>query len=220
MTINCVHIWYGAIVFGLLTPVVAAAVTFVEQPDPFTLTYWEEEDVIGTQYGELTGFAHTFVFYNQATSTFSVAAATQPAAPDMSLLLVHELERGVTEVDRQTAGTVERDLRNGRYGINLLFTPTLEMTLKPGFYRLEVSNPDNTGRYQLIIGETQTTGYWQTVKDTFAVHAFYGSWWSALLTWRVMLLWVPITLFILWRMFRKRSQKPVDTTLQDNVERH
>jgi len=52
---------WGASVAGLLlVPALAAAVNFVEQPSPFELNTWSNVTMTQTQYGELTGWPHTF----------------------------------------------------------------------------------------------------------------------------------------------------------------
>lgn len=185
---------------SLLLPQAALAITLVAQPDPFAMGEWSSITEQQTQYGELVGWPHTFEFIATSTTELTLQVATAPGATPVSVLVVRQEERGVSEVTRQTGNnTTYTESKDAQYGITLAQAPVLVSTIEGGLYRVEISNAENIGKYQLTVGaEVQPVGYWQTVKDTFAVHAFYGEWWGALLTWRVASIWLLILIFGIW----------------------
>jgi hypothetical protein len=173
----------------LMVPQSARAIAFVQQPDVFTPDRLERPLADQTYYGSLNDFPHTFYFFVPEETTVSYTLATRPDASPVSLLLVREAQRGVTEVVRQTGQSVTWELtRDRRVGIALMRAPTLTATLVPGAYRLEVSNPVNQGKYQLTVGMGSQGGFWAALRDSFRVHHFYGHWTTALFTLRMLLL--------------------------------
>ena len=196
-----------SVLLFVLLPSAVAAVTMVEQPDSFALGQWDEVVTQQTYYGELESWPHTFEFTVTATTTLELQVAARPDESRVSVLVVRQEERGVSEIIRQTArDTVYRKERDRLHGINLEVAPVLTVEIGPGTYRAEVSNPNNIGKYQLTVGtELASNGYWQTVQNTFAIHSFYGSWVTALLAWRVAVLWLGV--LILLRVWRKRRLK-------------
>lgn len=188
-----------------LYPSYSLALEEVSQPDVFTPTAWAEPLVDATYLGDLTGWPHTFSFTVATTSVVSYEVATVPNEPPVSLLLVREETRGVSEVARLTGTAATWDVhRANRYGVRVAQSETVSATLAPGSYKLEVSSPNNHGRYVLQVGEGDQSGFLATLIDTFRVHAFMGTWLSALLTWRVVLVFA-IVLSAVWWWQRRRT---------------
>jgi hypothetical protein len=53
--------------------------------------------------------------------------------------------------------------------------PFFSEKVKAGTYHIEVSTPNNTGKYILVIGNTpDTTGYFDTLRAIGVVYGFYG----------------------------------------------
>lgn len=187
----------------LVLPSAAYAVTFVEQPDVFTPDVWLQPTANETYYGELGGWPHTFNFYLTESTPLTYTLAVRPGAKPVTLLLVREENRGVSEVSRLAGANVTwRSTRDARLSLTIEQAESLQTTLTPGSYKLEISNPENQGRYQLAVGTGSSGGFWQSLVETFQVHAFYGSWYTALLSWRVWLL-VGIILIASWWIRRK-----------------
>lgn len=183
----------------LLLPQGAWAVQFVEQPDVFTPDELSAPTADATYYGTLTDWPHTFAFSLSQEAVVQYTVAVAPEADPVSLLLVREVARGVEEVVRVNGQTVDwQPTRDARLRLALTAAPTVETTLAPGRYRLEVSNPVNQGRYQLMVGVGSQAGFFGTIRDTFAVHNFYGHWVSAIATWRVLLLFVILGVGVVW----------------------
>lgn len=192
---------------SLSLPVAAQAVTFVTQPDVFTPDVLTAPSTDATYYGELTDWPHTFTFVVSTPTPVQYTVATAADGAPVSLLLVREARRGVEEVARQNGATVAwQALRDPRLGVALRQAPTIETTLDPGRYKLEISSPVNQGKYQLAVGAGSSGGYWATIRDTFVVHNFYGHWSSAFATWRVLLLGLLVAGlgWWLWRRSRHR----------------
>ncbi len=142
----------------------------VEQPSPFKIS--ELKDVTTEQWfvGELNNFPHTFEFLLTEATTFKVQVMYSEdslATEQMSVLMVKEAERGVTEVMRRTADKVEwTAFTDPVSGLHFYENPIFDDRLEAGVYRVEVSNPNNVGRYVLKIGyEDDNGGYFNTLKD-------------------------------------------------------
>lgn len=201
MTITKDRIFAIVCVCLLVVPYQALAVTFVSQPDVFTTQVLVEPAASATYYGELTDWPHTFEFVLATTTALQYQVATKRSANPVSLLLVRDTGRGVEEVlRREAAKEVWQPVRD-TYGMRLAQGEVVTETLAPGRYKLEISNPENDGRYQLQIGERTHTGFFRTLLDTFTVHAFYGTWLTALFTWRAFLL--ILLLGGVWYWYRK-----------------
>lgn len=198
----------GLCVF-LLIPYVSYAVEFATFANPFSLAQWKDVEETATTYGVLVGFPHTYEFIITSTSTFQAYVATKRTADPVSMILVKEAERGVTEITRQNGGQIVwQPTRDTRHGVRLQQAPPIQLELQPGIYRYEISNPDNRGRYQVTVGTSEvTTSYLENVKNSFKVHAFYGWGVTALFTWRVFL---PLTiLFGFGWWWYKRTRKTI-----------
>ncbi len=66
----------------------------------------------------------------------------------------NDTDGGVEEVIRQNeALEAWKKERSYALGVSFLASPVLQVDLKPGTYRIEVSTPDNKGPYSLTIGE-------------------------------------------------------------------
>jgi hypothetical protein len=80
-----------------------------------------------------------------------------------SLMVVRKDDRGggVTEVARMNTVFEDWFMRKERaYGMTFQDSPVIEQTVGPGTYRIEVSTPENLGKYQLTIGtEAEKLGY-------------------------------------------------------------
>ncbi len=142
----------------------------VDQPSPFKIS--ELKDVTTEQWfvGELDNFPHTFEFLLTEGTTLNVQVMYPEGALDpekISVLLVKKAERGVTEVMRRTADKVEwTAFTDPISGLSFNENPTFNDRLEPGVYRLEVSNPNNIGRYVLKLGYEDDNGsYLNTLKD-------------------------------------------------------
>jgi hypothetical protein len=189
-----------------LLPVGAGAVSFVAQPDVFTPDQWGAPTADETYYGELTGWPHTFTFVVPGETQVSYQLSTLPDATPVSLLLVRAAERGVSEVTRQTGlEAVWSEVRDERFALNLVSAEPVTTTIPAGLYRLEVSNPENIGKYQLTVGEGSQGGFFTTLRQGLQVHSFYGWWTGALLMWQWSTLIGSLLVLIGWVLWRRKK---------------
>lgn len=150
--------------------VLAYETTIVDQPSPFEIS--ELTDVTTEQWlvGNLDDFPHTFEFVLTEPTTINIQVMypqSASATEKMSVLMVKEAERGVTEVMRRTQDKVEWGaFTDPISGLNFNINPLFDDRLEPGVYRVEVSNPVNVGYYVLKIGyQDDNGGYFNTLKD-------------------------------------------------------
>lgn len=109
-----------------------------------------------TIYGTLSGFPHTFIFTAIEETPFSmqVSMLGKEEFRDVSLILVKEEKRGVSEVGR-LEGKKSEWIQDYNFARAVTFAEGSELTyvLEPGTYKFEVSSPENNRGYRLVLGE-------------------------------------------------------------------
>ncbi len=135
-----------------------------------------------TIYGNLSGFPHTFTFAVSEETPFSMQVSMYAGdeTKDVSLILIKQEKRGVSEVGRVSGKDV---LWSAEYdiwrAISFAYAPKQSYTLQPGTYRLEVSSPENNRAYRLLLGDGDSS----LPKEIFTVRKVFAvSPWSALLS--------------------------------------
>lgn len=95
-----------------------------------------------------------------------------------SLIVIRQDERGggVTEVARLRPGTDDWTMvKDSVFGMTFWESEALTSTVEPGVYRIEISNPDNVGRYMLTLGEGEDLpGYFTTLANVRTTQKFFG----------------------------------------------
>jgi hypothetical protein len=203
---------FGAI---LVMPLCVFAYTSVitKPKDQRTIVTIQDSALAQEFFGRLDGFPHTFEFEVSTAHPFKVLLSVPDIAVqknDLSVIVVKQERRGVTEVKRTVIkeqlweATRDRMLvesfRNGG---------TLEAHLEPGVYTLEVSSPNNEGKYRLVLGtEKINRGYFANLRTLFEVKAFldnskFGALFSPLLYVPILLL-LCISVIFIYR--RKKNQ--------------
>ena len=191
-----------------------AQVSFLEVGEPYE-PYLLADDMIQQQvvYSELLGFPDLYEFELAATSTIpvQVRAVDETAEVDFSLILVaDEGNAGVREIFRLPARqSVWQLYTDTSTRMSYLVSEVLEPELAPGIYRLEVSTPDNEGRYSIIFGEeSSTVGYFARFGEIRSIHNFHG--YGPLSMFRTAHVYMPILivivlfgLFFTWRYARR-----------------
>ena len=133
-------------------PAGAWAASFVSEQDVFTPEVWTAPATAETYYGRLEGHPHTFTFAITTPTEMTYQLGTKVGADPVSFLLVQQADRGVREVARTEGDSVAWDAAwSWRSGYRTALAPEQTVVLEPGTYKLEVSNPANSGRYQLAI---------------------------------------------------------------------
>lgn len=130
--------------------------------------------------GELIGDPHMYEFSIGAKTklVLRVSQLNTDTPIQLGLIAIKENNNnaGVTEVGRLKAKDMVWDKkRDSTLGLSLLNSQILEAEIGPGIYRVEVSTPDNFGRYMLIIGNEEVTpGYFNTLSDIRLIQKAFG----------------------------------------------
>lgn len=145
-----------------------------------------EEEV---QYlGNLIGDPQMYEFTIGAEASLSLKVAQEEADSTLLLSLITVKENthnaGVAEVGRLPAAPDELILREDTVlGMSFLESNFFTATLTPGTYRVEVSTPDNYGKYMLTIGtKPAEVGYFSTIANVRTVQKFFGKSFFAIFT--------------------------------------
>lgn len=148
-------------------------------------------------YGELSHFPHTYQFLVTETMAFLAQVAVPPDGnQETSLIVIKEERRGVSEVGRRTGKTETWEVSTDSVSrLDFVRSTPLVATLEPGVYRLEVSSPDNTGKYLLQINQQPELSYFEEVSVIFKLHSFFGS--GFLGTLVVPAVWIPLVVLLL-----------------------
>lgn len=203
----------------LLIPSAAtAAVVFHTLPEQYAI-YELPDDLLEEQlaYGELLGYPDTYQFRLAATTTVTVAIWDVDHTVDTSLLsgivVYDEGQRGVREITRLSAAEADWEMyTDARTTMRYRTGPIYTGDLSPGIYRVEISTPDNEGRYRMLFSAEDSTqsGYFATLRDIRATQVFHGyAWWYMLRTAHV---YIPIGIILFgvgiyatWRYARRRD---------------
>lgn len=168
-------------------------------------------------FGRLDGFPHTFEFTVANTLPFKAAISVPDIAVqknDISVIVVKKERRGVTEIGRTLIKNQSWETSKDRILVeSFRLGGALEYTLEPGVYTLEMSSPNNEGKYRLEIGaEKMHRGYFANLRVLFEVKVFLGnSKWSTILS---PLVYVPLLIILAigsFFLYRNRKQKLPNT---------
>jgi hypothetical protein len=96
----------------------------------------------------------------------------------LSLIIIKQNERGggVTEVARlRPSKDSWVAVKDSVFGMTFWESETLSRTVEPGIYRIEISTPDNIGRYMLTVGDDEDLpGYFKTLANVHTTQKFFG----------------------------------------------
>ena len=205
-------------VLGLvfLPQLVMAQTNFLHFDIPY-LVYDIEEYADGLWfYSELIDYPEMYGFSLDATTTvkFSIDAIDHTGrVPGFSGIVVKDQgQEGVREVGRFLANDASWDVyTDPRTKMQYREGPSKSFTLGPGNYRVEVSTPNNRGRYVLKLGPatTPTSGYVQALREIRATHHFHD--YGALHMLRTshvylppLILFIGLGIFATYRYARRR----------------
>lgn len=153
--------------------------------------------------GELQDFPEMYQIQSDVAFLLTVTLDAVPGetAPVFSGIVIRDVEGGVEEVARLRAAEATWDsVRDPVTRLERLQGPTYQAELPAGTYRIEVSTPDNQGKYWLTIGHTRTSeGYIATVRHIATVYDWYGA--STLAMLRVPLVIYPLGIVIVLALF-------------------
>ncbi|MBY0538125.1 hypothetical protein K2P47_01860 [Patescibacteria group bacterium] len=175
--------------FALVLPVIfgasvasafdAVLETVPTQYEVITIQNPETEQLI---LGELQDFPEMFEIVSENPFILSMEIRGVPdnsldTAPQLNGIIIKQKEvRGVEEIARLNAidstwALVTDKVTGLRYQAGTFFSEEVEA----GTYRIEISSPNNQGKYMLLVGtNTDDNGYFASLADTKLVYQFYG----------------------------------------------
>jgi hypothetical protein len=167
----------------LLVPVSIQAYTVFETDisQPYEIVPIEATPPIAHNYlGTLADYPVMYEISSEEPFTFAaqVSQRAGAAVEPISLLLIRKNDRGggVSEVARMNIDPAEWiRVSDAKLGMSLVTSPLLSESVEPGTYRIEVSSPDNIGRYLLTVGQEQTEpGYFAELGAIRQTQAYFG----------------------------------------------
>lgn len=182
----------------------AIAAVLSEPEDAFEIMPILDPSASETYYGNPAGHPHTYEFIVKERMHFSAVLSSigkQVTHDELSLIIVKEQQRGVTEVGRVTGTDAQwHSSYSHSLALALRESETLEVELDGGIYRLEVSTPENLSAYKLDINNGGTLSY----KELFTARQVFGlSYISVLFAVRV---YVPLLLLLVFLYYRKKRK--------------
>lgn len=173
------------IVLGFLLPgtVAAFSLQVVEPAQQYEPMIVSVQDLNQHQFlGQLTGDPETFQFTNETVTKYSIQVSQRNLAPKSFSLIVIRLEgsgRGVSEITRSSSILQDWESeRNALFGMQMLHSQPLELTLVPGTYQIEISTPENQGSYMLSFADGHDRdGYFATLRSIWDVQKHFGMEW-------------------------------------------
>lgn len=174
----------------------------VGTPDQHDITEIEEPEVSHAFYGKLNNHPHTYEFTTQEPINLFVEILV-PDTPsqenNISGTVFRVLPRGSIE---EVAGLPARDASWESFfeffgGDHYRRGSSFEGAVAEGTYRVEVSTPDNIGKYVLVVGsiERGSGGYFSTIRDLAQVKLFLGK--SQFAVIGSPFVYVPLTLLLM-----------------------
>lgn len=132
-------------------------------------------------YGELTGWPHRFEF--TADEPFRLyVSLSEPAIhdepqEDFTVIVIKQKSRGVEEVVRLRPEEASWEAEYEPFGGDTYYAGgEFDEELEPGEYAIEVSTPDNAGKYTLAVGYEEDfsgVGYFGTLGRIYEVKRFF-----------------------------------------------
>lgn len=144
-----------------------------------------DEQVIDGDYryrseylGELKGDPQMFEFSTGHEDKLEIKLLQKPGDDQVpfSLIVVRQNEeRGVTEIGRlRSQEIVWEEFSDPTLGVTLISSNTFTADIKPGIYRIEVSTPENSGKYMMVVGSRdRELGYFATLSGVRAIQSFF-----------------------------------------------
>lgn len=133
-----------------------------------------------TYLGDLENAPDLYEFTTEVAISVRIQVrqrAYKKAVP-FGLIIVrqNDADGGVEEIVRQNEPLLSwRQDRSHSLGMKFLSAPALQIDIKPGTYRLEVSTPDNSGTYALNVGEEAAwPGYFKSVWYALKTQLHFG----------------------------------------------
>ena len=157
------------------------AITEVDRP--YDLVVVNQGDDVGHAYlGELEDYPIMYEVDVDEPITFNAQVRqrhSQAVDPiPFSLIVIRQNDNGggVTEVVRLNPSKDDwTTIKDSVFGMTFWESEKLSAEVEPGTYRIEISTPENQGRYMLMIGDSdQSSGYFETLGNVRTTQKFFG----------------------------------------------
>ncbi len=172
----------GVLGISLMAPVASAYQASYESVTvPYeVVTIVGDPNVQQSILGDLSGSPEMFEIVSDVPFVLSAeirAIGDGALLPDFSGIVIRQKElRGVEEVSRLLATDADWSLiTEPATGLPYRAGPFYSEEVPAGTYRIEVSTPENIGKYILVIGSSKSSvGYFASFASVKAVYAFYN----------------------------------------------
>ena len=168
--------------FTVLLPVAQAFEALEETvPTQYEVITIQNPEIEQLILGELTDAPEMFEIISEVAFTLTTEIRAIPntsgaTLPQLSGIIIRQKEiRGVEEVARLNSSDAPWTvLTDPESGLVYQAGPYFSEPVPAGTYRIEVSNPNNQGKYLLLIGnQKDSNGYFASLSDIQSVYAFY-----------------------------------------------
>lgn len=206
----------ASLLFIGTAPAFAFSPQITEIARPYEVVTIDEQAVHTQEYlGELTGFPIMYEvtsdepFTLQAQVRQRYRSKSEPVA--FSLIAIKQDERGggVTEVARLRPDSSDwQRVPDSLLGFSLWEGSNVSVAVEPGTYQIEVSTPENIGKYLLSFGnEDSDDGYFASLAGVKRTQQFFGFSLFRLLASSLVYypLGVILGLLIIQRMWKSRQ---------------
>ncbi|MBP9836321.1 MAG: hypothetical protein KBC78_00610 [Candidatus Pacebacteria bacterium] len=147
---------------------------------PYEVKTISEINVQTEHLGELKGEPHMYEFaVGEATNLkMALMQLDSDTIVPLSLIVVRQNEDrgGVSEVGRLNGSNTDwQVVEDSVLGLAFNKSEVFVAELKTGIYRVEVSTPENYGKYVLVIGDQSVNkGYLATLSDIYTFQTFFN----------------------------------------------
>jgi hypothetical protein len=150
-------------------------------------------------FGRLDDYPHTFEFEVYEAMPFKASVFVpdwEVQKNDISIIIIKEERRGVSEVGRTRINEQSWEaITDYKFVETFRNGGSLEGNLEPGVYRLEVSSPNNEGKYRMVWGTKKVDrNYFDDVRALFEVKQFLNT--SQSSAFLSPLIYIPVLLCI------------------------
>ena len=163
-------------------PVYAFDPVMTDITQPYEITTIDESDASASDYlGELSGFPVMYEVTSDRPFTLQAKVhqlyrAGEKPVP-FSLIAIRQNERGggVTEVARLNPADEDwQKIKSSQLGMTTWVSPVVTAAVESGTYRVEISTPENAGKYLLSFGTQETNdGYFATLAGIRRTQKFF-----------------------------------------------
>ncbi len=166
--------------FLIVTPALAFSPTINSVSIPYEVSVIENINLQSEYLGDLVGDPQMYEFVVASSTQLSLTLAQlETSAPiPFSLIVIKQNENrgGVTEVGRLKSSDISwQSSPDKALGLTLIKSQAFTAELSPGTYRVEVSTPENFGKYDLLVGEKENpVGYFKNLAGIYTTQNFFG----------------------------------------------